>query len=95
MHIPDVETMIIVHHRNSSILFIIGHGTGVRILRVVGVGGHVGNGKPLGHVHAQVVRPRQRRHELQRVGREAAYNPLRTPDKHKFFSHRETIGTET
>ena len=95
MHIPDVETMIIVDHGNSSILFVVRHGAGVGVLGVVGVRGHVGDGQPLGHVHAQVVRPRERGDELERVGRETTDDPLRTPDKHELFSHRETVGTET
>ena len=94
-HIPDVETVIIVDHGHSSILFIIGHRTGIGVLCVVGVGGHVGDGQPLGHVHPQVVSPGQGGDELQGLGGETADNPLGTANEDKLLSHRQTIGTET
>ena len=65
--IPDIETVVVVDNAHSSVLLVVGHGAGVGVLGVVGVGGHVGDGQPLGHVHAQVVRPRQRGHELKNI----------------------------
>ena len=93
--VPDVEAVIIVDHRHPGVLLVVRHGAGVRVLGVVGVGGHVGDGQALGHVHAQVVGPRQRRDELQRGGGEAPHDPLGTPNEDKLLAHGETIGTET
>ena len=94
-HIPDVETVIVVDHGHSSILFIVGHGAGVRILGVVGVASHVRDSQPLGDVHAQVMGPGQGRDELEGVGGETADDSLGTANEDKLLSHRQTIGTET
>ena len=86
--------MIVVDNRHAGVLLVVGHGAGVGVLGVVGVGGHVGDGQTLGHVHAQVVGPRQSGDELEAGGREASHDAVRTPDKDKLLAHRETIGTE-
>ena len=91
--IPDVETVVIVDNGNPGVLLVIGHGAGVGVLGVVGVGGHVGDGEALGHVHAQVVGPRQGRDELEAGWGEASHDSVRTPDEDKLLAHRETIGT--
>ena len=67
LDVPNVEAVIVVDHGHPRVLLVIRHGARVRILRVVGVRGHVRDGQALGHVHAQVVRPRQRGHELKNI----------------------------
>ena len=91
--VPDVETVIVVDNRHAGVLLVVGHGAGVGVLGVVGVGGHVGDGQALGHVHAQVVGPRQGRDELEAGWGEASHDSVRTPDEDKLLAHRETIGT--
>ena len=86
-HVPYVETVIIVDHGYPGILLIIGNSTGVRVDSVTGVGGHVGDGQPLGHVHAQVVSPGQGGDELEGLRREASDNPLSTADEDKLLTH--------
>ena len=66
LDVPNVEAVIVVDDGHPRVLLVIRHGARVRVLRVVGVRGHVRDGQALGHVHAQVVRPRQRRHELKK-----------------------------
>ena len=91
--VPDVQTVIVVDNRHAGVLLVVGHGAGVGVLGVVGVGGHVGDGQALGHVHAQVVSPRQGRDELEAGWGEASNDSVRTPDEDKLLAHRETIGT--
>ena len=85
-HVPYVETVIIVDHGYPGILLIIGNSTGVRVDSVTGVGGHVGDGQPLGYVHPQEVGPRQGGDELEGLGREAPHNALSTADENKLLS---------
>ena len=67
LDVPNVEAVIVVDHGHPRVLLVIRHGARVRVLRVVGVRGHVRDGQALRHVHAQVVRPRQRGHELKNI----------------------------
>ena len=85
--------MVVVDHRHAGVLLVVGHGAGVGVLGVVGVGGHVGDGQALGHVHAQVMGPRQGRDELEAGGGEASHDPVCAADEDKLLAHRETIGT--
>ena len=84
--------MVVVDDADPGILLIIGNSTGVRVDSVAGVGGHVGDGQTLGHVHAQEVGPRQGRDELKGLGGETSDNALGTSDKDKLLSDRETVG---
>ena len=67
LDVPNVEAVIVVDHGHPRVLLVVRHGARVRVLSVVWVRGHVRDGQALGHVHAQVVRPRQRGHELNNI----------------------------
>ena len=85
--VPEVEAAIAVDEGHLVVGLVIGERHRVRVFGIGRMRGHVTDGETFGDVDAEVVGPRQSRHELQRERTEAADDAVSAADKDVLLAH--------